>query len=200
MASMRPTFFETPTQLRRWFEANHATTTELWIGYYKKQSGRGGVTYKQALDEALCFGWIDGVLRSLDETSYTNRFTPRRQRSTWSAVNIARAQALIAEGRMRPAGLAAFERRAENRSRVYSYQQGQPVEWSPAEKRALRANRATWTFVSSQAPSLQRGMVRWVQSAMKAETRQRRLGVLIDCASRGELPPPFIPRPGRAKD
>jgi uncharacterized protein YdeI (YjbR/CyaY-like superfamily) len=194
---MQPTFFKTPAEIRRWFKRNHASVAELWIGYYKKDSGRGGVDYKQALDEALCFGWIDGVLRRVDEVSYTNRFTPRRTQSRWSAVNIARAQQLVADGRMQPSGLAAFERRTEDRSQVYSYEQRQAAALSPAEQRAFRANEAAWTYFSAQPPSYRRIAAYWVQSAKKEDTRKRRLDVLIDASARGELAPPFIPRSKR---
>ncbi len=191
---MRPTFFDTPADLRRWFEANHATRAELWIGFHKKGSGLGGVIYKQALDEALCFGWIDGVLNRVDEASYKQRFTPRRARSAWSAVNIARVQELIEAGRMQPPGLAAFERRAEERSRVYSHEQRQSVPFLPAERRAFRANGVAWAFFTAQPPSYQRTATWWVRSAKQEETRSRRLSVLIDVSARGELAPPFIAR------
>jgi uncharacterized protein YdeI (YjbR/CyaY-like superfamily) len=190
-----PTFFRTPAALRRWFSAHHATSAELWIGFYKKDSGRGGVVYRQALDEALCFGWIDGMVRRVDEASYMQRFTPRRPRSTWSAVNIAKVNALIAEGRVQPAGLAAFERRTPDRSVVYSYEQRQAAVLSPAERRAVKADPAAWSFFEARPPSYKRTVAWWIQSAKTAETRQRRLALLIDCSARGRLVPPFIPRP-----
>jgi uncharacterized protein YdeI (YjbR/CyaY-like superfamily) len=190
-----PTFFKTPAALRRWFQAHHATSEELWTGFYKKDSGRGGVVYKQALDEALCVGWIDGMVRRVDEASYMQRFTPRRPRSNWSAINIARANELVAEGRMEPSGLAAFERRMPDRSAVYSYEQRQTATFSPAERRAVKADPAAWSFFEAQPPSYKRTVARWIQSAKKAETRDRRLAVLIDCSARGRLVPPFIQRP-----
>jgi uncharacterized protein YdeI (YjbR/CyaY-like superfamily) len=194
---MVPTFFETPAELRRWLEANHATSAELWIGIYKKGCGRGGVTYKQALDEALCFGWIDGVLRRVDEACYMQRFTPRRPRSTWSAINIARAGELIAAGRMRPAGQAAFERRAADRSRLYTHEQERPVALSQAQQRVFRKHPRAWAFFISQPPSYQRACAWWIQAAKKDETRARRLTTLIDVSARGKYPSPFIPRPGK---
>ena len=139
---MAPTFFKTPAALRRWFKTHHATTAELWIGFYKKDSGRGGVVYRQALDEALCVGWIDGMARRIDAASYMQRFTPRRPRSDWSAINIARANELVAEGRMQNSGLAAFERRMPDRSAVYSYEQRQAATLSRDELRALETNPA----------------------------------------------------------
>jgi uncharacterized protein YdeI (YjbR/CyaY-like superfamily) len=190
-----PTFFETPAALRRWFKAHHATSAELWIGFYKKDSGRGGVVYRQALDEALCFGWIDGMVRRVDAVSYMQRFTPRRPRSTWSAVNIGKMRALIDAGRAQPAGLAAFGRRTPDRTAVYSYEQRQAAALSPAECRAVKATPAAWSFLSAQPPHYKRGVALWVQGAKKQETRTRRLAVLIDCSARGRLVPPFIPRP-----
>ena len=192
---MAPRFFKTPAALRRWFEAHHATSAELWIGFYKKDSGRGGVVYKQALDEALCFGWIDGMVRRVDEVCYMQRFTPRRPRSTWSAVNIAKMRALIDGGRAQPAGLAAFERRTPDRSAVYSYEQRRAAALSPAERLAVKANPAAWSFFEVQPPSYRRTVAWWIQSAKKTETRARRLAVLIDCSARGQLVPGFIPRP-----
>jgi uncharacterized protein YdeI (YjbR/CyaY-like superfamily) len=189
---MTPTFFKTPAELRRWFGRNRATCAELWIGIHKKDSGLPSVTYKEALDEALCFGWIDGVRRGMDDTSYCQRFTPRKLRSTWSAVNIARAHELIAEGRMQPCGLEAFERRTADRSRVYSYEQRQTAALSAAEVKVFKANRAAWTFFSAQAPSYRRTAAWWVQSAKQERTRARRLAVLIESSARGELAPPFI--------
>jgi uncharacterized protein YdeI (YjbR/CyaY-like superfamily) len=190
-----PRFFKTPAALRRWFEAHHATSAELWIGFYKKDSGRGGVVYKQALDEALCFGWIDGMIRRVDEVCYMQRFTPRRSRSTWSAVNIAKMRALIDGGRAQPAGLAAFERRTPDRSAVYSYEQRRTATLSPAERRAVQADPAAWSFFEAQPPHYKRAVALWIQGAKKVETRQRRLAVLIDCSARGRLVPPFLPRP-----
>jgi uncharacterized protein YdeI (YjbR/CyaY-like superfamily) len=191
---MKPTFFEAPADLRRWFKANHAGCTELWIGFYKKDSGRGGVVYRQALDEALCFGWIDGLVRRVDAVSYMQRFTPRKPRSTWSAINIARANELIAGRRMQPPGLAAFARRTEERSAIYSYEQRQAAALAPAEREAVQANAKAWRFFESQPPSYRRTVARWIQTAKKEQTRCRRLQVLIDCSARGQLVPPFIPR------
>jgi uncharacterized protein YdeI (YjbR/CyaY-like superfamily) len=192
---MAPTFFKTPAELRRWFEANHATTAELWIGIYKKGSGRTGVGYRAALDEALCYGWIDGMLRRVDEACYMQRFTPRRPRSVWSAINIARAGELIAAGRMRPPGLAAFERRTEDRSRLYTYEQKRPVALSQPQQRAFRKTPRAWAFFTAQPPSYQRACAGWIEAAKRDETRARRLATLVDASARGEYPSPFIQRP-----
>jgi uncharacterized protein YdeI (YjbR/CyaY-like superfamily) len=191
---MVPTFFDAPADLRRWFRARHAACAELWIGFYKKGSGREAVTYRQALDEALCFGWIDGMVRRVDEACYMQRFTPRTRRSTWSAINIARFGELKREGRVQAPGLAAFERRIESRSAIYTHEQKQTVVLTTAERRAFRANAAAWAFFSSQTPSYRRIATWWVQSAKKEETRQRRLAVLIDVSARGQYPTPFIQR------
>ncbi|MEP6637234.1 MAG: hypothetical protein ABJB97_10965 [Acidobacteriota bacterium] len=119
---MKATFFKTPTAFRKWFEAHHPPVPELWVGYYKKDSGKPSITWPQSVDEALCFGWIDGIRKSIDDTSYTIRFSARKPRSTWSAVNIKRAQELIDQGLMRAAGLKAFQAREEKRSGIYSYE------------------------------------------------------------------------------
>jgi uncharacterized protein YdeI (YjbR/CyaY-like superfamily) len=192
-----PAFFETPAALRRWFKAHHASSAELWIGFYKKDSGRRGVVYKQALDEALCFGWIDGMVRRVDDASYMQRFTPRRPRSNWSAVNIAKMRALVDEGRAQPAGLAAFERRTPDRSAVHSYEQRQMAALSAAERRAVKANPTAWSFFEAQPPHYKRTVAWWIQSAKKDETRTRRLASLIDFSARGRMVPPFVQRPDK---
>ena len=182
---MEPRFFATPAELRAWFEANHADEDELVVGYYRKASGRGGVTWQQSVDEALCFGWIDGIRRRIDEQSYSNRFTPRRKRSNWSAINIARVRELIAEGRMTPAGLAAFEARDDDRSAIYSYEQRHKAKLSPEQEARLRADPAAWERFQSRPPSWRRAAVYWVTSAKKPETQERRLTKLIEGAEPG---------------
>lgn len=175
---MEPTFFKTPGDLRRWLERNHASATELWIGMYRKASGKGGVTYKEALDEALCIGWIDGVRKRLDEESFVQRFTPRRPDSYWSAVNIKRAQELIEAGRMHATGLAAFERRDSLKAEKYSFER-QNAKLDPGMEKRFRANPRAWAFFESQPPGYRRLIAHWVTSAKKEETRQRRLETLI---------------------
>jgi uncharacterized protein YdeI (YjbR/CyaY-like superfamily) len=184
-------FFATPAELRAWFEAHHADEDELVIGYYRKASGRSGVTWQQSVDEALCFGWIDGIRRRIDEQSYSNRFTPRRKRSNWSAINIARVRELIAEGRMTPAGLAAFEARDDDRSAIYSYEQRHKAKLSPEQEARLRADPAAWERFQSRPPSWRRAAVYWVTSAKKPETRERRLAQLIECSAAGRPVPPL---------
>jgi uncharacterized protein YdeI (YjbR/CyaY-like superfamily) len=176
---MKPTFFEKPEDFRAWLQKNHATNTELLVGFYKKSSGKPSITWKESVDQALCFGWIDGVRRSLDADSYTIRFTPRTPRSTWSAVNIDRATELKRLGLMTPAGLAAFERRSDERSRIYSYER-ENATLDRASEKLFRSDRKAWAFFERQAPSYKRAAVWWVTSAKREETRARRLATLIE--------------------
>ena len=181
---MTPTFFKTPAAFRRWLATHHSTETELWVGFYKVASGKGGMVYKQALDEALCYGWIDGLLRKVDENSYAQRFTPRKKTSNWSLVNTTRVKELIAEGRMQPPGLAAFEAREATRSGVYSFEQ-KPTALAPEYQARLDANPRASAFFAAQAPSYRRGASWWVMSAKREETRERRLATLIEDSAAG---------------
>jgi uncharacterized protein YdeI (YjbR/CyaY-like superfamily) len=186
--------FRSPAELRRWLKAHHARERELHVGFWKKASGKGGITYPEALDEALCYGWIDGVRRSIDEDSYTIRFSPRKPTSNWSAVNIARVQELIASGRMRQPGLEAFERRDRSRSNAYSFEQAD-VALPRADQRTLRANAEAWSFWKAQPPGYRKVATWWVVSAKREETRRRRLETLIACSAKGErLPQISAPR------
>ena len=182
-----PTFFATPGEFRAWLEAHHATETELLVGFYKKGSKRPSITWPESVDEALCYGWIDGVRRSLGDEAYTIRFTPRKKRSVWSNVNIRRAGELIAEGRMRPAGLAAFEARTGERSGVYSFEQKdqEKVVFGEAQARQFRADAKAWEFFQAQAPWYRRTATWWVISAKKEETRAKRLATLIADSAAG---------------
>lgn len=194
---MKPTFFETPDRLRRWLEKNHASAKELWIGMYRKASGKGGITYKEALDEALCFGWIDGVRKRLDDESFVQRFTPRRANSYWSAVNIGRATELKEAGRMHAAGLAAFARRDKAKADRYSFER-QHARLEPAAEKLFRTNAKAWEFFQSQAPYYRRVVTHWVTSAKRPETRQRRLETLIRESSAGRRIGLVTPKtPGR---
>ncbi len=175
---MEPTFFAAPDDLRRWFAEHQASAPELLAGFYKCGSGERSVTWPESVDEALCVGWIDGVRRGLDERRYTIRFTPRRKGSVWSAVNIRRVEALTAEGRMQPAGLAAFAARTENRSGIYSYEQ-RDRELAEPYAGWFRANADAWRFFEAQAPSYRKTMEWWVVSAQREETRRKRLTRLI---------------------
>ena len=176
---MKVKFFKTPADFRKWFETHHASVTELWVGFYKKDSGRKSITWPQAVDEALCFGWIDGIRKSRDEVSYKIRFTPRKQRSIWSAVNIRRVAELSKQGLMQPAGLKAFAARQENRSGIYAYEQ-RSSELPEQYAKKLKQNEAAWKFFEAQAPSYRKTANWWVLSAKREETRLRRLDKLID--------------------
>jgi uncharacterized protein YdeI (YjbR/CyaY-like superfamily) len=182
---MRPRFFSTPSAFRAWLQKNHDGATELWVGFHKKGSGTPSITWPQAVDQALCFGWIDGVRRGIDESSYAIRFTPRTSRSTWSAVNIRRAQELQRDGLMHPGGLAAFQRRTDDRSAIYSYEQRRDAELGIDYERRFRANEEAWRFFESQAPWYRRTATYWVVSAKKEETRLRRLATLISDSHEG---------------
>ena len=177
-------FFATPSELRDWFDANHETAEELWVGYHRKATGRASVDWSQAVDEALCVGWIDGVRRSLDETSFVQRFTPRRKGSTWSAVNVAKIAALSEQGRMRPAGITAFEARSEANTAIYSYEQAAAV-FTPEEEARFRAETRAWRDWEARPPSYRRAVTHWVTSAKQAATRTRRLETLIADSAAG---------------
>jgi uncharacterized protein YdeI (YjbR/CyaY-like superfamily) len=175
---MEIVFFPTPTDLRKWFHNSHATEQELWIGFYKKNSGKPSITWPESVDEALCVGWIDGIRKRIDEESYMIRFTPRRRGSVWSAVNIRRAEVLTNEKRMRPPGLAAFAARRENRSGIYSYEQRSEQLPEPYAGR-LRRNQKAWKFFQAQPASYRKTIAWWVVSAKQEKTRQKRLQKLI---------------------
>jgi uncharacterized protein YdeI (YjbR/CyaY-like superfamily) len=180
-AAPKPTFFPTPGDFRRWLEKNHAKVAELSVGFHKRGSGRPSVTWPEAVDEALCFGWIDGVRHRIDETSYRIRFTPRKPRSIWSNVNVKRVAALKKLGRMAPAGLAAFAKADPKKSGIYAYERSHPILGAAYEK-TFKANKKAWTFFKAQAPWYQRTLTHWVASAKQEETRLRRLAMLIaDC-------------------
>jgi uncharacterized protein YdeI (YjbR/CyaY-like superfamily) len=184
MPGISVTFFRDASHFRRWLEQHHDRHTELWVGFYKKDSGRTGLDYQAAVDVALCFGWIDGIRKALDEVSYVNRFTPRKPRSIWSRVNIAKVEALIARGEMHPAGLDAYAKRDDARSGVYSFEQ-RPETFPPELERHFRANRAAWAFFTGQPPGYRRLAMWWVVSAKRDETRERRLAQIIDVSERG---------------
>ncbi len=188
--SMKIRFFRAPSDLRKWLEKHHTTAQETWVGYYKTNSGKLSITWPESVDEALCFGWIDGVRKSLDDLRYTIRFTPRKPSSVWSAVNIKRAQALIKKGRMQPAGLRAFEARRENRLGIYSYEQRSDKIAEPYEKK-LRQNEAAWQFFRARPPWYRKAAGWWVVSAKQEETRLKRLKQLIEDSARGRTIPPL---------
>ncbi len=181
----KPKYFATPTAFRTWLAAHHSSSTELLVGFYKKSSGKPSITWPESVDEALCFGWIDGVRRSVDDERYTIRFTPRNARSTWSAVNIKRVAALTELGRMEAAGLEAFARREAARSQIYTYEQRTEAALDDAGEREFRANKAAWSFFQAQPPSYRRLAIYWVMTAKKEQTRARRLATLIADSARG---------------
>ena len=181
---MEAIFFETPPEFRRWFEENHQTGKELWVGFYKKGSGKPSITWPEAVDQALCFGWIDGIRKSIDADSYMIRFTPRKPGSIWSAVNIKRAGELSELGLMQPAGLAAFEKRDEKKARLYSYEQANH-KLDEAYEEQFRGNERAWSFFQAQAPWYRRSAYWWIMSARKEETRLKRLAILIEESERG---------------
>jgi uncharacterized protein YdeI (YjbR/CyaY-like superfamily) len=183
LSAKGPAFFATPAKFRAWLAKNHAQATELLVGFYKRDSGKPSITWPESVDEALCFGWIDGVRRSIDAESYSIRFSPRKATSVWSAVNIKRVAVLTEEGRMTSAGLAAFEKRRENRSGVYAYEQ-RSAELPEEYAKALAKNAAARKFFEAQPPSYRKTMMWWIVSAKREETRQTRLAKLIaECAA-----------------
>jgi uncharacterized protein YdeI (YjbR/CyaY-like superfamily) len=179
------TFFETPDDFRAWLEANHESESELLVGFYKKGSGRPSITWPESVAEALCFGWIDGVRRGLDAESYTIRFTPRKPSSNWSQVNIDKVAELTEQGRMRPAGLAVFERRSPKRSAIYSYEQRKAARLEPGQQREFEANADAWAFFSAQPRGYRQQAIHWVVNAKREETRAKRLATLIDDSANG---------------
>jgi uncharacterized protein YdeI (YjbR/CyaY-like superfamily) len=185
----RPRFFATPEAFRSWLDAHHERETELLVGFYKRDSGRPSVTWPESVDEALSFGWIDGIRRRVDEICYTIRFTPRKPRSNWSAINVKRMAELIAQGRARPAGLSAFEKRAPERTGIYSYENRQKAVLDPEAENALRQNKKAWAFFQAQAPSYRRLCIWWIVSAKKEATRRSRLATLIDDSANGRKIP-----------
>jgi uncharacterized protein YdeI (YjbR/CyaY-like superfamily) len=180
-----PVFFATPAEFRDWLDANHESARELLVGFYKKGSGRPSITWPESVDEALCVGWIDGVRRSLGEEAYTIRFTPRKPRSNWSAVNIARMAELIREGRVRPAGLRAFEARAEERSGIYAYENRDQAALTPEMEAELRARPGAWEFFQAQPEWYRKTAVWRILTGKKPETRQKRLAELIEDSANG---------------
>ena len=185
----KPAFFPTEADFRRWLEANHATAPELLVGFWKKGSGKPSIDWPQARDQALCFGWIDGVRRSLGEDAYTIRFTPRRKGSIWSTVNVARFEALKAEGEMTPAGERAYE---ENKSKtgLYAYER-ELAKLARAEEALFQQNVAAWADWQKRPPGYRKTVLHWVTSAKRPETRAKRLGILVESCAAGEKIPGY---------
>ncbi len=189
-------FFAGPDDFREWLSANHDSQEAQWVGYYKKATGRPSITWPESVDEALCFGWIDGLRKSIDGERYKIRFTQRRAKSNWSEVNIRRIKELEKRGRVLPPGRRAFEDRKKVKT-AYSYER-EEAELSPAYVAEIQDNRAAWEFFNSLSPSVRKTTIHWVMSAKREETRLRRLGVLIESSENQEKVPPLnIGKPSR---
>jgi uncharacterized protein YdeI (YjbR/CyaY-like superfamily) len=193
-----PRFFATSDDFREWLQKHHASSTEVVVGFHKKHTGRASMTWTESVREALCFGWIDGIRRSLGDDSYTIRFTPRNPGSNWSSLNVRHVEELIREGRMAPAGLAAFEARRPERTGVYAFEQRHSARLEPAQEKQFRADGAAWEFFQSQPPSYRQTAVHWVVSAKREETRSRRLAQLIEDSAAGRRLARLTP-PGRRR-
>jgi uncharacterized protein YdeI (YjbR/CyaY-like superfamily) len=180
---MQPRFFKTPAAFRKWLAANHAKANELLVGFYKKGSGKPSITWPESVDEAICFGWIDGVRKTLDDESYTIRFSPRKPNSIWSAVNIRNMERLVKEKRMTAAGLKAYEKKKENRSGIYAYEQ-RPAELVEPYASEFKKNKAAWKFFQAQPPYYRKTLTWWIVSAKKEETRLSRLEKLIETSAK----------------
>ena len=192
-------FFADAAELRAWFETHHASAAELFVGYfkkdyYKKHAKEPGLTHAEAIEQALCFGWIDSIGRRIDDERHQVRFTPRRKGSVWSAVNVASVARLAEQGLMRPAGQKAFDERKPDRVAVYSYEQPAGAELTPEQNAQLKAHPAAWEWFSAQSAGYQRAAVHWVVSAKRADTRSRRLSQLIEDSAAGRRVPPLVRR------
>ena len=185
-------YFTSPAELRDWFDANHESASELWLGYHRKATGRPTVTWSDAVDEALCVGWIDSVRYRVDEERSAQRFTPRRKGSNWSAINVAKVATLTEQGRMRPAGIAAFEARSPEKTAIYSYERD-AAAFTHDETARFRRDAAAWADWERRPPSYRKGATYWVTSAKRPETRARRLDQLIEASASGRKPRPLTP-------
>lgn len=188
---LAPRFFATPAAFRAWLDAHHASARELIVGFYRKGTGKPSITWPESVDEALCYGWIDGVRRTLDAESYSIRFTPRQPTSVWSNVNIAKVEALTKAGRMMLAGVAAYSRRDPAKSGIYSFER-ETARLDPAMERTLKRSRPGWAFFQMQPPGYRKLAVYYVVSAKRPETRAKRLATLIAHSARGERLPGFV--------
>lgn len=194
---MKPSFFRTSAEFRKWLTKNHTSQQALLVGFYKKDSGKPSITWPESVEQALCFGWIDGIRKSIDEISYSIRFTPRKPGSTWSKINVTLAQTLIAQGLMQPAGRMAYEARRENKSGTYSYEQRR-IQLEEPYHRLLKKNKPAWDFFHSQPPSYRKAVYWWIMSARKEETRRKRLEKLAAFSAEGLRLPEYVSRKGPA--
>lgn len=183
-SEVHPIFFATQSDFRKWLEKNHGKATELFVGFYKVNSGKPSMTWSQSVDQAICFGWIDGVRKSIDKDSYLIRFTPRKPTSTWSAINIKKVEELSKQGLMHPAGFASFNLRKEHKSRIYSYEK-EAVKLSDEFEKKFKANKKAWTFFQSLPPSYHKPAINWVMSAKQEATSIKRLDELINDSEAG---------------
>jgi uncharacterized protein YdeI (YjbR/CyaY-like superfamily) len=190
---LKPTFFPTPADFRAWLEAHHDKLREQLVGFHKKGSGKPSITWPESVEVALCFGWIDGIRKSIDETSYAIRFTPRKPTSTWSAININLVRKLTKQGLMHPAGLKAFAARSARKSSIYSYEQRKSARFTREQEKQFRANKTAWEFFRSRAPWYQRVCTYWVISAKREETRLKRLALLIEHSEHRRTLPQLAP-------
>lgn len=194
---MNPVHFRSAAEFRKWLEQNHARAPELWIAFYKKAANKPGMSYHEALDEALCFGWIDGIIKRIDDERFMHRFTPRRPGSIWSKVNVRHVERLTEAGRMHPAGLAAFAARQASRTGTYSFESDKPAELPPAFVREFRRNRKAWEFFNAQPPSYRRLFIHRVMSPKRQVTRERWLARLIAYSAAGRRLDPVATQPDR---
>lgn len=187
---MEAVFFKDSSELRKWLAENHQSATEIWVGYYKKNSGKANFTWSESVDQALCFGWIDGIRKSIDEESYKIRFTPRKPTSIWSAVNIKKIENLKAQGLMQPAGLEAFAKKKKDKSQVYAFEQKE-VSLDPVYENQIKANTKAWDYFQQLSPYYKKASIWYVMSAKRETTRQKRIQILIECSEKGEKIPQF---------
>jgi len=186
---MTPAYFATQQDFREWLEKNHDKVSDLWVGYYKVSTGKPSITWSQSVDQALCFGWIDGIRKSVDKESYCNRFTPRKSKSVWSGINIRKVEEMNKRGLMHPAGLAAFEKRNDQKSAIYSYE-NRPEKLHPDYENLIKLHPKAWEFFRLQSPSYQKTAIYWVMSAKQEATRIKRMNELIsDCEAGIKIKP-----------
>lgn len=183
---MEPHFFKTPADFRKWLDTHYETETELLVGFYKTNSGKATITWPESVDAALCYGWIDGVRKSLAGDSYTIRFTPRKATSIWSAINIAKMEDLMKQGLVKPAGIAAYEKRKESKSRIYSHERTEDAVLPAEMEKTFKANTAAWEFFMKQAPSYRKIMFHLITAAKQEKTQQSRFEKLLNASSEGK--------------
>jgi len=182
--NVQPVFFSNQSDFRKWLEKNHSKATELFVGFYKVDSGKPSMTWSQSVDQAICFGWIDGVRKSIDTESYFIRFTPRKPTSIWSAINIKKVEELSKQGLMQPAGLASFKLKKEHKSKIYAYEK-EAVKLSAGFEKKFKANKRAWEFFQSLPPSYHKSALDWVMSAKQETTSIKRLDELITDSEAG---------------